>query len=179
MNGRLRSLPERAHLPQTQSCTISSSKRPVAAAFKLNLERLSINMAGHGHATSNRFPATQPPLSQDTGNFSALTVRGDGHLDGDYQTITCQPAHQNFSLEELRLNDYAHGRGLISPVWQPGYVSPGFGSSHGLLTALVCIIWGKGSWLALTFGRFPARLAQGMHPVAHQLSWLWTSDRRA
>lgn len=54
----------------------------------------------------------------------------------DLQTITAMPLHQAFSLEELRLNDYNNGRGVLATT-QPSTTQPFQVLANGLVQAHV------------------------------------------
>ena len=91
---------------------------------------------GHKHGASPPAPAQPSTTPQDTGAFTAYSERGITPSLADcidiYQTITCSSPHQHFSLEELRLNDYAHERGKVV------YGRPrDFVPVDGLLTAVL------------------------------------------
>jgi hypothetical protein len=72
-------------------------------------------------AANNPFGVFQPrPIGtlgtgpQSTHNFQPLRENeGNGRINF-HQTISSAPQHEGFSFEELRLNDNAHGRGVVT-----------------------------------------------------------------
>ena len=92
-------------------------------------------------------PLRPPTAPQSTAEFATYTEESNINGVEVFQTVTFNWPHRTFSLEELRLNDYAHGRGLVPRARSAGHQARSFTTStNGLVAASVPNTFGQGGY---------------------------------